>query len=90
MLERAVEKHFVDLCQRYRILQLKAEALGKNWPDRLLLVPGGKIAWVELKRPGQEQRPGQWFVCQMLRHLGFTFEKLDSIEAVDEFFTRWP
>jgi hypothetical protein len=55
-------------------------------PDRLVLLPGGVIVFVELKRPrggvlGRKQ--GWWRTA--LQRLGFRVEHLNTIEAVEHF-----
>jgi len=40
-------------------------------PDRIALLPGGRIAFVEVKRPGEKPRPLQEARHGMLRRLGF-------------------
>lgn len=58
-------------------------------PDRLVLLPGGKIIFVELKAPGKRPRPLQLKRHEELRQLGFHVEVIDSPEGVDEFIRRW-
>lgn len=40
-------------------------------PDRIILLPGGTMAFVELKAPGKKERPLQYFVQNQLRDMGF-------------------
>jgi len=40
-------------------------------PDRLLLLPGGRIAFAELKAPGKKPRPLQLRRKRQLEALGF-------------------
>lgn len=54
-------------------------------PDRIVLLPGGQVFFVELKAPGQKMRPLQLKRQRELEALGFTVKCLDRIEAVDEF-----
>lgn len=54
-------------------------------PDRLILFPGGKVIFVELKAPGEKPRPLQVKRAKELRTLGFQVYCLDSLIAVDEF-----
>ena len=50
-------------------------------PDRMLLLPGGRIAFVETKAPGKKERPRQRMVQGAFRRLGCTvFESVDSME----------
>ena len=54
-------------------------------PDRMILLPGGKLCFVELKRPGQVERQRQAFVQKQLRRLGFpVFSSVDSWVKVDD------
>ena len=47
-------------------------------PDRLLLMPGGNIGFVEVKAPGKKPRPLQVSRHGLLRRLGFKVYVLDS------------
>lgn len=58
-------------------------------PDRLVLLPGGQIVFVELKAPGQKARKLQEYRHKQLRKLGFRVEIIDSIEGVKEFIYEY-
>jgi len=51
-------------------------------PDRLVLLPGGKIAFAEVKRHGEKPRPLQEARHGMLRRLGFQVFVLDREEQI--------
>lgn len=51
-------------------------------PDRLILLPGGKMAFVEVKAPGKKPRPLQEVRHAMLRRLGFSVYVLDDPEEI--------
>ncbi len=53
-------------------------------PDRLVLLPGGKMGFVELKAPGKKARPLQIARHRLLRRLGFKVYVIDDIEKIDE------
>lgn len=53
-------------------------------PDRIVLLPHGKIIFVELKAPGKELRAIQEYRTKELRALGFDVRCIDSIEGVTE------
>lgn len=53
-------------------------------PDRLLLLPGGKLAFVEVKAPGKKPRPLQRRRIEQLTALGFRVYVLDSKEQIGE------
>ena len=54
-------------------------------PDRMVLMPHNKIAFVELKTTGQKPRRIQIFMHNKLRNLGFRVEVIDSVEGVKQF-----
>lgn len=51
-------------------------------PDRLVILPGGKAAFVELKAPGKTLRPLQQKRKQQLESLGFKVYVTDSMEEI--------
>jgi hypothetical protein len=51
-------------------------------PDRLVLLPGSKIAFVELKAPGRTMRPLQVKRKRQLEALGFSVYCIDGIEQI--------
>lgn len=53
-------------------------------PDRIILMPGGKICFVETKSPTGTVKPHQTVVHNRLRRLGFTVFVLSTTDAVRE------
>ena len=51
-------------------------------PDRLLLFPGGRAAFAEVKAPGQKPRPLQVHRMEQLRKLGFKVFVVDDMEQI--------
>lgn len=51
-------------------------------PDRIILMPGGRMAFVEVKAPGEKPRPLQVYMHAQLRILGFDVCVIDSLEGV--------
>ena len=51
-------------------------------PDRLVLIPDGHIAFVELKAPGKKPRLLQLARHRLLRSLGFRVCVIDSVEQI--------
>lgn len=53
-------------------------------PDRIILLPGGRICFVETKSPTGTVKPHQTVVHNRLRRLGFEVIVLSSTDAVRE------
>lgn len=53
--------------------------------DRIVLKPGGKVIFVEMKRLGEEPRPLQKKRRREFEAMGFKVYVLDSKAAVDQF-----
>ena len=51
-------------------------------PDRIILLPGGKIAFAEVKAPGKKPRPLQASRHRLLMRLGFKVYVIDSAEQI--------
>ena len=52
-------------------------------PDRLVLMPGGHIGFVEVKAPGEKPRPLQLSRHRLLRRLGFQVYVLDDEKQIE-------
>lgn len=87
MLEKEVEQYFCRAVKtRLSGWPLKFISPGQNgMPDRIVLLPGGKIYFIELKAPGKKARKLQYRVHQQLQELGFPALLIDTREAVDAF-----
>lgn len=83
MMERAIEQHFVAETKKRGGLALKFVSPGMDGvPDRIVLLPGGKIAFVEMKAPGKALRPLQQRRAKQLIALGFQVFCVDRIEQI--------
>ena len=86
MLESAIERR---LCARVRALGGMAEKFtspGKrSVPDRLVTLPGGRVIFVELKRPGAKPTALQARDHARRRALGCDVRVIDSYAAADAF-----
>jgi hypothetical protein len=51
-------------------------------PDRIVLLPCGQCAFVEVKQKGEKPRPLQEARHGMLRRLGFKVYVLDDVEQI--------
>lgn len=59
-----------------------------GYPDRLVLMPGGKAFWAELKTTGRKPTPKQLVRQTELRRLGFLSEIIDNEETLNNFLKR--
>jgi hypothetical protein len=61
----------------------------RGFPDRMVILPGGKIFLVELKRPrGGRLSPHQRQRIEKLLTLGVVVQVLCTLDAVDVFIKR--
>ena len=83
MLERTIELKFVKEVKKIGGIALKLVCPGFiGMPDRLVLMPKGKMFFAEMKAPGQKPRPVQLKRHEMLRNLGFKVYVVDSLEVL--------
>ena len=54
-------------------------------PDRIVLLPGGHIVFVELKSPGMQPSVAQQRDHERRRALGFDVRVIDSMEGANAF-----
>ena len=83
MRENEVEKRFVAAVRAVGGQALKFTSQSMNGvPDRLVLLIGGKCAFVELKAPGKQMRILQRKRRQQLEALGFPVFCVDRLEQI--------
>lgn len=52
-------------------------------PDRIILMPGGRVYFAETKAPGKHERARQEYVQRKLSELGFkTYASVDSPDKI--------
>ena len=85
MRERTLERKLTQSVANMGGLALKFVSPGMSGvPDRLLLFPEGKIAFVEMKAPGKHPTKLQRLRHEQLRNLGFRVYVVDSIDQIGE------
>ena len=85
MLEKQIEHKLGLMVKRRGGIALKFVSPSfAGMPDRLVLLPDGYIAFVELKAPGKKPRPLQVSRHGLLRHLGFKVYVLDDMNQIGE------
>lgn len=81
--EKEIEEKLRFFVKSHGGIALKFTSPGfDGMPDRLLLFPGGKIAFAELKAPGKKPRPLQLARHRLLRRLGFKVYVIDGTEQI--------
>ncbi len=83
MREKVIERKLVNAVKEMGGLAPKLVSPGfDGMPDRFILLPYGKIAFVEVKAPGEKPRPLQLARHRMIRKLGFKVYVLDDAEQI--------
>jgi len=68
---------------------LKLVAPGRaGVPDRLVLMPGGRVWFVELKAPGRSPRPLQLYRIEELSKLGFRVRVVSNSDELKSFLAE--
>lgn len=92
MLEKDIEKKLKANVKKLNCgaLCLKFESPGfTGVPDRIILLPGAKVIFVELKKPGKKERVRQKYVQELFRGLGFeVYSTVDNAEYVNRIVER--
>lgn len=83
MRERDLERALVRAVSGQGGLALKFVSPGlAGVPDRLVLLPEGRMSFVELKAPGKKPAPQQLLRHRQLRALGFRVFVIDSKDQI--------
>ena len=85
MRERSVEKHLVDGLKKIGVPCVKfiPDSM-KGMPDRIILLPFGRVIWCELKTKGGRLEPIQEARHRELRRAGQQVEVVWSTEDADK------
>lgn len=85
MSESHIEKALVRAVKRRGGLALKFISPGMSGvPDRLILFSDGRLAFIEVKAPGEKMRPLQIKRKGQLEALGFLVYCLDDVKVIGE------
>ena len=83
MREKEIEKKLTQAVKHMGGICPKLVSPGfDGMPDRIVLLPKGRMAFVEVKAPGESPRPLQMARHRLLRRLGFQVYILDSVEQI--------
>ncbi len=83
MNEKYIERKLTEAVKKAGGLALKFVSPGLNGvPDRIVLLPYGRMVFVELKSPGKEMRPLQLKRKKQLEDLGFHVFCIDEVSQI--------
>lgn len=83
MREKEIEKKFVRAVKDRGGICPKLVSPGMDgMPERMALLPGERIIFVEVKAPGKKPRPLQVLRHRQLMELGFEVYVLDGVEQI--------
>ena len=83
MRETKVEARFTRRVKGLGGWAIKILPSVSGLPDRMAIMPGGRVIFVELKAPKKTAAPHQTVVHAKLASLGCPVAILDTLEAVD-------
>lgn len=85
MKEQIIEQALIQAVKARKGLCWKFVSPGTaGVPDRIVLMPGGRVGFVELKRPGGKTRPIQTKRIEQLHALGHKTFVVDRLETIEE------
>lgn len=83
--EKAIERYLVDQAKQNGSLCLKYSNPNMvGYPDRLLVLPGGGVVWVELKSKGRKPAKIQQIRIAELIGMGHLVKVIDNKADIDE------
>lgn len=83
--EKALESYLVRRAKEHGLLCVKyAGTQAAGYPDRLLLLPEGRVVWVELKSRGEHMRHLQRIRAAQLAAMGHMVACCDSRDKIND------
>lgn len=83
MREKEIEQKLIRAVKQAGGICPKLTSPGfDGMPDRIVLLPNGRMGFVEIKAPGKKPRPLQLSRHRLLRRLGFRVYVLDHMEQI--------
>lgn len=83
--EKSIERYLVQQAKQNGLLCLKYSNPNMvGYPDRLLVLPGGNVIWVELKSKGRKPTKIQQMRMAELTGMGHLVRVIDNKPDIDE------
>lgn len=90
MLEKTIEKKIIDYARKCGILSYKLNSVScRGLPDRMFLLPEGKVHFIEFKRKGKKPTDLQSLKIKELLDLGFLVEIIDDLNQGLKVVEKW-
>lgn len=81
--EKDIEREIVESCKKEGAWAIKfVSPRQRHLPDRIILAPGSRLLFLEIKRPGEMPTAAQRYVLRRLIELGFDARWTDDPERV--------
>lgn len=88
--EKSIEKYLIEQAEANGLLCLKYSNPNMvGYPDRLLVLPGGSVVWVELKSKGCKPTKIQQIRIAGLRNRGHYVWVIDNRKSVDSLMEKY-
>ncbi len=88
--EKAIERYLARQVKAIGGVCLKySNANMAGYPDRLVCLPGGRVAWVELKSKGRKPTKIQAARMAELEGMGHEVHTVDTRQGVDGLVSAW-
>ncbi len=89
LIEKGLENYTKMEVKKLKGLCFKFYIMGvTGLPDRIILLPGAKVIFFEMKSPGKDLRPKQLYWKKILERLGFPYYKINSKEQIKTILNR--
>lgn len=81
-LEKDIEKRVCDYAKSLKMLVYKFTSPSRrSVPDRMFILPGGKVFWIEFKRKGQSPTAAQTVEISKMQLQGASVYVADSVDV---------
>ena len=82
--EKVLEAELRERCKALSWMCIKLTSqYQRGLPDRLILMPGGRVCFAEIKTTGKKPTALQRLTHERLRALGYRVEVVDTSESLD-------
>lgn len=88
--EKILEKRLKSEVEKLGGLCLKYHnSFDTSYPDRIVLMPGGKTVWIEIKSSGEKLEKLQEFRIRSMEALGHRTEVIDTYTKLENFLNEF-